>query len=163
MTSLSARATAAIPTSTFGGFAVKKRLTHQQIKLVAGVEYVFRVVSPTYPGHDTKPAEGEQVVSGVAPRKPPTLMQVIMLNDDNKLGVIVCPKGITDKFEEEYGDEGYVGRVFGLCILGKRVAKNGNNFNEIDFVELEAPDGFGAEDDDADAKPTKPSKKAKAA
>jgi hypothetical protein len=138
MTSLSARATAAIP-DTFGGYTIKKRLTFQQIKIVTGVDYVFRVVSACYEGHDNKPAEGAEVVaSGVAPRKPPTLMQVIMLNDDNKLGVIVCPKGVTDKFAEEFEDDDYVGRVFGLRLLGKRVAKNGNNFNDLDFNELHA-------------------------
>lgn len=142
-------------------FKVAKRVTHAQIKLRPGTDYAFRIDSALYRGKEEKPqvkTDGEPL----APRQPPWLVQVTMI-DSGEEGVIVMPTIAVTELNDNYPEESYVGKFFNLRVLGKKQGRGGNNYNEIELLELEPDEDVPVElnEDVPDKEDTKPKGKAK--
>jgi hypothetical protein len=105
-----------------GQFAVKKVITRPVLKLVVDKPVAFRVDTPLEVG---KVVEGD--------KKPADVFFVTNIVNGQECTVVV-PAVLKAELEENYPDNSYVGKYFGIV---KREKVEGKRYHNYDIVELD--------------------------
>jgi hypothetical protein len=110
-------------------FKRKRLLTIPQLKLVEGHTRYVKMTGAMHLGKPQKPGPDGKV------KEPATLAPCVNLEDGTECQIILSAvvKGV---FEDEYPDNGYVGRCFAITKQGRAPGKAYNQFN---VEEIEDP------------------------
>lgn len=116
---------------------VVKLLTLPLIKLRAGITVYIKPVEPMFqakPQKNAKPAEGE------ADKKPPTLMHVVDL-ETGELAQIIPGSILADIFNDDYPNNGYVGKGFRITVGEQKAVQGGGGkrYNQYTVAEIKLP------------------------
>lgn len=113
-------------------FKTKKLLTIPVLKLVVGEPRYVKVTGPMFIGKEIK---SRNAAVGEKKRDPATLIDAVNLEDGSECRVI-CSAVVKGVFEDNYPDNGYVGKCFSLLKLERAAGKDYNGFK---VVEIEDP------------------------
>ena len=113
------------------GFKTKKLLTRPILKMDQGVARYVRIEGAMYIGRDMK----EKVADGGKKKEPATICDVVNL-EDGSLMQIILNAVLKSVLSEEYPNDTYVGKCFGITKLGHAPGKAYNSFR---VEEIEDP------------------------
>lgn len=122
---------------------VKKLLTVPLLKLAVGEPRYIKVTSAMFVGKEIVSKRANAVASN---REPATLVNAINLDGGEQCQVI-CSAVVKGVFEDNYPQDGYVGKCFSLLKLERAAGKEYNGFKVVEIEDpappTEAVKGFG--------------------
>lgn len=111
----------------------KKLLTRPVFKLATGVSLYVFIEKAMYVGKDL---DAKKPVDPSKPKKEPaTILEVINLAS-GELGVLLVPAVVKGVFHDEYKNDTYVGKCFGIT---KQTRAPGKQYDPYNVEEIEDP------------------------
>ena len=107
-------------------FKVVKNVTLPLFKLEKNKDYYFRFEGPIHTGKDIKGKSTDD-------RKQPAELAKVTNLETGELGEIICPMILRETMQEDYPDDGYVGKCFALSLT----RPEGKAYNLVSITEIE--------------------------
>jgi len=121
----------AVKKTTSNGRVVVKRVTQMLLKLTDNTPVAVKILDAVFVGKALKNAREVD-------KKPANLVNVIDLDTGAEMQLIVASM-MQSTLEDEYPNNGYVGKCFEITKLGKVLGGTGNSYNKYSIIEIEEP------------------------